>query len=719
MSRLSKTVKGIAVLDPYWTEDRLLASDTTATEAGPMPGTMETDSVYAKLVPQLLDQQSASAVLSVVSSGVPGAGIGIGQVEVAYKLATESDDDYRYCDLPLRLNDWGSPGTVTTPDDADCVTFPSGITFHVWTKTATEVAYTWDPYAEAFAAATTYADDEFAYAVVPNTERLLMIGLGATGPSRYSDDYGVTWTEYTTQDAPTSISAVSTDPAPLRKRRAAFDGAGNLMFAGIDTVDGSVDSFASADQGVTWEEIALAAPVGDYDLASHPNGSLVFGFLNSGGLAKVTILGSAYDSMITSTSVDVFDGSLHFDALTFQKICVGVDAAGVIWVFAEDDAADGSWAVAASYDGGETWFSDWHEQAIPYAIVMGDTANRVCSMRFAPAVKGGLIASMSFGQVAGSGVGNGGVGWFGGWRSSPMLSAQYGSFGDDDDGLWMGFKAPQSVGTDWTLVGSGTVSMVHTGSGPKGYAKIEATASAFATYLTRVLSSLARGQAECKFAAQVDADGSNAQCIGVSMFIQTAASNKESNVTIFMQTDGFRVRDVTAGAWLGAKVSVDLTKRTHFEAHFNRGGAPVVSYRQDGSTVFTSTTWSAVAPGASVATGVTVAWGILNGVANAQCRFWYMEAKSAVYDSSLGRFAVYPLSVGASIGSDFGVSLPDLASNDRPCRLVLRGSLGLTGEVYDLPVAPDYALSSVFPDSEPSPSRTWRSTETALRRTSL
>lgn len=716
MSRLAKTVKGVGVLDRFWTETRLSVDDSDYTEAESKPGTMSTDSTYARLIPQILDQQSADAVLTVVASGFPGPGVGIGQAEVVYRLETETEEDNRYLDLPLKVTDWRVPGVISGPEQCDTVTFPSGKVLHYWVDNHAD-AFLWDPYTETYAAVTTFDDGSYAFAVVPGTERVLMLGSCATGPNRFSDDYGVTWVEFVPEHAPFSIAEVS--PATRKKIRAGFDAGGNISWAGIDQSTGAIGFMASADLGVTWEEVALVTSVSDYDMAQHPEGSLVVAYISTSAsdTCRVAKLGSAYDSLITASAVDPFANS-ELASMAFQSIIIGVDYAGVIWVFAEDDAENGKWAAAVSYDGGETFFADWYVSSLfgtetPYAFSMGNAGNRINCIRLAPSVRGGLIGSACFGRI-GAAVGNGGVYQLGGWRSNPKLPILFGVFGDDNDRMWQGWRLPALVGADWTTVGAGTSSLVvGGGSSPRGYVRLEATGTGQDRYYTALLSTVARTKGQASWCCKVVDDGGSAQCLGVSLETQDdGGAGDKSNITCFLQEDGFRVRDVTSGAFLGPKVSVDLTIRTHFEMQTNIDGTPVVLYRQDGSTKFTVTTWSAPTTAVTATADSVGAWGILAaGVANAEILFWYVQMKTSVRDAVLGRYATDEVLVGGSVGSEFGQSLPDLAANTRPSRLVLHGGVGMVGETYDLPAAPDYALGNVFPDSEPSPSRVWRSSQ--------
>lgn len=754
MARHDVPVKGIATLAGKWIPSRISTADSSYTEAEPQPGTMETAETEARLVPQLTGAQTVGAHLVVSRTGEPGVGISsallvsanadlnasLGPVhtgEVGYYLddGAETVDDLRGFDPPIKVVDFRMPGALPQPDAADAAMLPlSGKVAMRWTCASGGVRFAvWSPYDSSFenySALTGTRDAPGAVVCVPGTERILLV---YPTFSIYSDDYGATWGQYS-RTGPQEYETELGTPTYEGKIRAAFDGAHNLLWAATDTTTGDLHLFASADLGASWALIEAypAADCIDWDLSAAPDGQLYLAVIDSSNVATLLTLGGAFTTPSTATVTTVFSDT--YGSFTTQQIWVAVDHNNAIWVYAEDDVDEGWWRAAVSVDGGITFFDRFVYPVIPrsYFWNAGDGAKSPGGWRLVPNAAGGFVAACCFGPV-GAGVQHGGMAILGGFTSPQPVQRQFGRAYVDGsnthkDRMWVGYGRPEDVagGSDYTKTGAATTT--HSSSdgspvSPLGYVKIDSGAGAAAGYYEADLGDNGVIGAHGLFCLSVSEDGGSGQGIAVRYTLDDTSGNRACQVAVHFTETGLRVRDVAGAAWFAAEVAHDFTERTFVSISIDTEDETVeVLYRHEDSRVWQRVFYDSVSfVTATTSTDVGhVEWGQVTGVANAVSRWWMAQAAQVIGIAEApetdGESYEGTSVAGVSASEDYGYPIPELwdAEAERPCFVRLRGSVGVEGESYSLPVLAGYPIEATFPTREPSPERAWRTAATGV-----
>lgn len=754
MARHPVPVKGIAVLAAKWVPSRISAADSSYTEADPLPGTAETTETYARLVPQLVGAQTQDGVLVVTRTGEPGIGMPSGLLrssnaalnaalgpvhtaELGYYLGdgVETEDDARGYDPPIKITDWRAPAALPAPDAADAAMLPlSGKVALRWTCSTGVRFSVWDPYTETFENTTTFTgtrDAPGAVCCVPGTERILLV---YATHSIYSDDYGASWGNYS-RSGPVDYETELGTPNYAGKIRAAFDGQGNLLWAATELTTGDLHLYASSDLGASWtlNEVIDAAEAIDWDLAAHPDGTLLLGYIDATNTAKLARLGGAYSTLANAETVTVFSET-YGGTFPVQQIWVAVEATGAIWVYAEDDVNEGWWRAAASVDDGETFYDRFAYPVIPYSFFWnaGDGSRSPGGWRLVPNAAGGLIAAACFGPV-GAGVQQGGMAKLGGWTSPQPVQRQFGRVYMDGlnthkDRHWVGYGRPEDTAGANDFSKTGTATTTHSSSDgspvtPLGYVVINSGAGALAGYYEADLGDNGVIGAHGLFCLRVAEDGGSGQAIAIRYTLDDTSGNTSCQVGVHFTETGIRVRDHVAAAWFGAEIAHPMTARTWVSINIDMVQETVeILYRYDGTTKWERVLYDAVTfVNATTSTDLGhVEWGHLTGVANVVSRWWAAQAAQVIGIAEApetdGESYRGTDVAGVSCGSEYGAPIPELwdAANERPCYLLLRGSVGVEGESYTHDTAQGYPIEAVFPTLEPSAERKWRTQATGV-----
>jgi len=723
MAAVDRPLRFFGVLDVDWIATNLSAAESSFTEADPKPGTMSTDEPLARLVPQVLQVQSQPATIAVISSGNPF--IGDGCVQVGYFLDGETITNVRGFEPPIRITDWTMAGAVLS-EWADAAYFPlSGRVACVW-ESAIGI---WNPHTFSWE----YTDDDIdggfgpptmgTLAVVPGTERLLFV---RADDVLLTDNYGTSWVVVRELRGPMRASTKVTPPVWV-KMRSGFDTSGGLLVVGYDDNDASVDFIASSDLGCTWTEVDTldAGDHDDFDLTVGTDGAFYLVTIDTiDKFVRVRRLGGAFDHPQLADVADVYTGG------TAVGVSIACDHSGTLWVFVNDETDPELVIAKYSTDSGQTW-------SIGVAVfARGDADNFPRGWRYVRSPTGALCAATatSAALVADNHSGLMTLGGMAGPvfdlpRGNPFdgiyldeLRLTYGGsvpFNTVDPFHWHAAARPEDVsGTGLSKSGTGVTrhsSTIVGAAAPLGFVRVgdgaDANAVNYLAQTTAALTTAVWGVAE--LAVRVLDDGGSDQAIFHSMIVDSTTNRRAWKV--YFQEDGYRIWDDEANAWLGSKVLVDLTVRTHFRIKFADGDidTTVVLRRADGVTKWETDGWNAITTsGAGGSVGGLHRFG-KEAIADAEADFWYVNALTAASvdeeDYIAARTGVE--SYGA-IADDLGrVVLPDLANvtAERVSYLRLRGGPGIAGEEYEHDVAPGYPVEALFPTREPSPSRRWRS----------
>ncbi len=676
---------------------------TDFTELNPRPGTPTTTANYPRLQPQIVGAQSQDVNLLVMEAGFPKAG-GTG-LQVGYYLSGESTSVARGYQAPMFFSDYrraysASSGVV---DAAACP-----LCGRIVARMHTSGLYVFNPYTNALTTPSSpTVTDAAAMAFVPGTERLLYL---ANGACYYSDDHGTTWTEYD-DEGPTSVmSSFAITPgasSDQKTSRAAFDGAGNLLYASYnENSTDSVDLAASSDQGASWSLVESIAEVTEirFDLCAMADGAIAFVYNDTGtdNIVRFKRLGGAFE---TPSSVDAVEvtGSI---AAAVGGVAIACDENGSLWCFVSERTASTVTRVYFSTDNGTTW-TRGHD------LIAGLSTAGYEIMRFVPHPYGGLA-----GLLSSVGVMQHGFVRLGGW-SGP--GREGGDWADQSapraDMQWVASEDPANVGQ--TKTGAATGTLVNTAgfgpSAPYGLWQVQSGAGAAQGYWQRTVYSADRAEAAAEWICRITDDGSTtataiASGIGVRLQSADAGANQRRTVILYMDEGGYRLWDEEAAAWHAAKVSVDLTTRTYFRMSFT-STAITVMHRQDSTskTKWTYNTAGALTTAATAASGVIARWGHLTGVANTESHWWTMAAKGEAAALMEGTS-----NDGVGLGP-YSYPIPDLhdSTAERLSRLTLRGGPAFTGEVYSVDADHDYPVEALFPQTEPNMDRVWQAADSA------
>lgn len=716
-SRLSgKKLRGFAVLDARYVASALDTTETTATEAGPRPGTSETSADLARLVPQVVGAQTKPATfVGSNAGGFPGIGERGGAVAYYLHGDGETVSAARHWRAPWLITDARGFGSSIRATHADAVVFPrSGKVLVYWPRYTGggDATYTYDPIAGSWTTNPAAPTDSGVLAVVPGTERVLLVS-GSEGTTWYSDDYGDTWSiaaRYKTWEwffvGTGSISG---------KQRAAFDGAGNLQVVVYvsGTPGGTEDGWyvwASSDLGATWSQVSTygAFPLAGYDAidtCAHPSGGIVWVYVDSGGAdLNLVVLGSAYDLPASASPIVA-------EAGTFSQCAASVDDDGIIYAWGYESD---TWKCWYSLDVGAS-VEDNTLGSEPRVLSAGTSGSEFPT---APRVvhSAGRAVFVHGGNASGN-VYRGAI-FLGGWagptfdritdgeykvgaagRARELHSRLHGSGGPQ---WWAGIDDPAGLSTPgWVASGTGTVT-----HGAFGLQTADTSARAWTyTYGGAGDNDDAYGY----FSIRVDDEGDGSR-------VYYAILTANHAFRIYVDAAAWRVFDVDAAAAIGADVSYTAGARLHFEVFVDdSAGEVTILWREAGP----GTAWQTVTrtlTGSSSRAATVYQWGALLSTAAYDATWFYVGGISRFQTDEHDTapfLCTGSNGWGKSVGGEYPYPLPDLADSATSTlsRFLLRGGPVVLGQEYAHDVAPDYPVeAALFPDDSPSPDTTWRST---------
>jgi len=667
---LDKTMRALAVVDPRWSVERILATATTATEADLEPGDVLDDG--GALAPRLLGAQSRDLEVVVVDAGLPGA--------VGYRLAGEDDASIRG-----RESLWAITGaapcdlTVACDQLAAAVEPTSQRLAVVWSSGGgvgtlgiavfTPVTGAWTQIAPPTMSNATWGNMAPTVVVWRGGD---LVVVGATSAIRTSD-LGATWRAHARYP---SLGMASTSRPWL-----VVDGDGRWLL-GQDS-SGDLILSSSTDYGATWADQGTIADAGISGATTTPDGRIVIAYLDAADSyrPKVVVLGSAVDRVSQLEAIEVATTT----STSAARVGVIAPPEGGLYVYRSTTTSIIGWQ-------GTDAAAGWSASAL---TVYGSAASDVLDPVFVSvAGRGAIVHRPSTSGVA--------MILLGGWSARHVRPFLF--TGSVLDKLtWLATAAPSS--------GLATFGTSSRGLAVQGFSIATTATAGGYTYTPGVLTWQAIE------AETVLVIASGAQTCGIRS--RTNNGTFESSVTLYLQDDGFRLRDELAGAWLDPKVLVDLS--TPMAWRIEHGGAAVrVSYRRPHDAAWiiaasTPTGFYTLSFVAAAATQVIRLGSVASGTNQLQVRYFNVVGNTVgllpVYLTGLRPFGATSQEGvnGCVLPPTGGVPVVEASEVGAAARLVARGGVGLEGEVYELQARGRRPLDALFAGS-PSPAEVYRST---------
>lgn len=667
---LDKTMRALAVVDPRWAVDRILSSATTADEADLEPGDVLDDG--GALAPRLLGAQSRDLEVVVVDAGLPGA--------VGYRLANEDDAAIRgreslwaitgtsHCDLTVACDQLAAAVDPTSQRLAVAWSFGGGVgTLGV--AVYEPLTDTWSTLTLPTMSSATWGNMAPVVLVWRGGD---LVVVGATSAIR-TGDLGATWRAHARYP---SLGMASTSRPWL-----VVDGDGRWLLG--QEAGGDLQLSASTDYGATWSDQGTIADAGISAAATTPDGRIVIAYLDAGDSYRpsVVVLGSAVDRVSQLEAVQVSSST----ATSAARVGILAPPEGGLYLYRSTTTSIVGWQGSDAATG-------W--SASPLTTFGSAASNVVDPVFVSLAGRGAIVHRPSTSGVA--------MAWLGGWSARHVRPFLFtGSILDKLS--WLATAAPSS---GWSTFGTSTRSLT-----AGGWFIGTTAASGGYTYTPAVLT----WQAVEAETISVIAGGP--QMCGIRS--RTNNGTFESSVTLYLQADGFRLRDEIAAAWLDPKVLVDLS--TPMAWRIEHGGAAVrVSYRRPFDAAWTiaaSTPTGFYTLGfvAASATQVIRVGSISSGTNQLTVRYVNIVGNTVgllpVYLSGLRPFSASSQEGvnGCALPPTGGVPVLEASEIGAAARLVARGGVGLEGEVYRLQARGRRPLDALFVGL-PSPADVYRST---------
>jgi hypothetical protein len=670
MPALTKTLRGLAVLDPRWTVDALDAS-SVYDEADAQPGETTGD---GELAPRILGGQSATIEVLPIVAGVPGT--------VGYRLPGETEQALRGMEGPVCTGSC-PPDTLASSTWVGAVVHaPSQRVVATWARAGVAstaagawwdpTTYTWTP----FATLPTFPVGSWGGINSPLVPYIRADDIILVGPvaSIRSSDWGATWVRHGSDYTGAAAASVQT--------RGAIDGQGRWLLTGDSGADCELQ--ASSDYGATWTDVATIDDAQHHGVAAMPDGRIVFVYTDAADTytPKAYILATAYDDPTSRTPVEITSTT----GLDTDRIAVAVEPDGTIRVTIADLFA---LRIYTSTDGGASYSG-------PIAIPIANEMR--CPVQVHAAGRHMLLHQRQPPGI-GNGVSIGGVGaiLLGGWSG-----AMFGEL--PGDASWVGTDEPDA---EWTAWGTPGDTMVAGGM--------------------RLYSAAAAGGYEVdpgvevqQFAEFETVEVINSATLEGGFRMRIDTGTVEQSVTVFMEPDGFRIRDSVATAWLSSKFAIDLTIPMCWRAE-QTGTNFRLAYRRPWKTEWT---WSTAAssgywfPTTTASTGSSfIRFGNFSSTAAVEI-IWRFAKWGGIGPTVLapgyqfGLRAFGPSVIrgidGAPLPPRGGWPIPEASTSTTAALLTAQGGPGLESEVYTIRPAHGYPVDALFPAS-PSPSQEYRS----------
>jgi hypothetical protein len=691
MGTRQKLYDGLLVLDEGIADfGNLTANTGTALtssyqQANPKPGIPRADADGARTAIRVSGEQGTDLTIRSSRAGVPQLETG-GRVIVRDEAS--GGDWYGWNDPGLVVG-W-SPVTysnvTTVAFHAAAVNERTGAVVTVYADNIGGLSYNsarWSP--------ATWEWTAGALFWIPGTERIVLVGRD----SYFTEDDGATWNLYSTRcDDPAQIFSLSWD----RGVAASLDGDVLLLFFNGATVY----QYASTDLGATYRLITtVPIAIGAGSLCTSL-GRYVVGYAASGtGYAECRILASAGANIQDAAAVTIDDSQ------SYDECRIVAEPDGTVWALARPTTNPNEVVGFLSNDGGNSW------RAIDDGTAT--TRNKFWDSGSAADFLRNMLPIHSAGYILNLTQWTADVGTFddslaavicGGWSNLGQvktLARQVVLDNFTNDAIstprsWLPIELPQDTG-GWVKTGSGSTNL----NTPGRLAIVTVLNNA---YFTSASSSASGAGMGWYFDMSV-ASGGAAGTDRIIFEGQIANGVSEKVCRLRFTTTSVEVFDVTASV-TRATINIDTTIRRQY--HLVIEGNTAASTQAKLYIRTPGAEWSEVADvgiannAATPSATSRTRWGHLaNG--NNQSLWYLVQSEGPILQRG-------PTLTGRWL-SRLPVPLPKFGANGALCFLSATGGPMVEAETWSANVRADYPIRAVFPSLEPSPSRAWRSTDTA------
>lgn len=760
-------LQGILVPDPRITADTYDPALSTVTQAGPRAGVPVDQGASLLTLGASGDQVAdTSLTVGVVRAGTPPR----------MRWRETGDALWRGWEPPLALQGRAflHYATTSTPGDAHphVVTLASGVvlaahdyspvagqhTTGVFRLDADDDAPAWSARVTVYSHGQTSTYGSWPSIVQLASGRVLAyywvesLDSGVTTAARiqmsYSDDDGATWTvgAASVLGALQTVAASAFQPGRIRVARS---GDQMCMVVGYRSTStyywDRLRQYASIDDGATWVQVAdydggidgtdahttqqggyhdlvtdggtgfvlvyIQMPVGvdDYMARARHLGSATHP-ITAGDPVAVTITNDNTSAPVvwaTGVQDDVTDPDNPGGYLVTGDLALVRDEDGTIYIYGRD-ADDAEVGVAlVTTDAGTTWE--------PHASSVGGYGWQPWHYGDAAAYPRGYAAAMCRGRavMVGQHAANPGTGdyslsamYLGGYTTCPMGSVDGGVGGSALNRTawilaWQPYDLPQNTGAEWTLATTGApTTPAFDGSG----AMTTTTGAAQTIYYSATPAASGIDGAMC-VEAEVTVSAGTAE-----VYARTGDASGLYQVRVAISTTQLILRDVVAGSNLVTVSDTVGASGVQVRIYLNEG-ATVAYYRALSASHDQHWTLLGAATGLSLNGAASSVDQIKIGVPASSTASWTWFAAGP---RSRGGWDTMEDSddVQALIGGRALIGAPGVYV-DQGVSVSASGGPALLADEWVVETAYDYPVTAVDPTVAPSPSREWRSTQTA------
>ncbi len=700
---------------------------TATSEAGPRPGIVAaaqaSQAIFA--ASGTLDSDLAAIEVTVARSGGPGA------VELRWRHAAES---VRSWDPPTAISEFEfidrdvGGGKYAAPH---ACRLASGLLVVVVSDASAAITCFRQAASGKWSSSTvaTRANSRGAVAVLSSGRLICCYLAGNSGTTQvhmaYSDDDGATWTVGSTTCLDTPLAETITDLTRIRMcvigselllvvwgygrslyQLASLDG--GATFDLIDTIDASnhraSDVTSCAGVGY-WAYVTTQAPGAPDPARQRP---------------YVARLSTARTKLSTLAAVYAWSGS-HTDwddgAGGEEELAIVGDDDGTVWLYGRDaNVAGGSFReviITRSIDDGATWDPPFISSANAHGLCVnswGVATSYLVDICAVPERGRVVLLSRAVAVTANDGDSLMAT-YLGGWSTvglpSDATEARMSDVGGWDLS-WLCFEKPDNIGWGLSTAGApmailGSAGLLLTCGGGENI-----------TYNPAGYSIAAAPNAGILMSGQVRVDSGTA-----TVELRISDGTHDFSVRLEITTTGLRIYDKEAAAYVAAATATtDPQNGVAFllcvdapSAYGVATGRVRCYYRPAGNYTFfgpkADRQWTAVTGSTTLVRGGTatslVQWGQAIAAAGASCWRWvgvsggvWVAGGDGLADPTRGRQAS-------------GRASP--VHIEKGLRIAAVSGTALRGEVWNHATSHDYPASAVDPTQQPSPRRTWRSTD--------
>jgi len=700
------------------------ATDSSYTQAGPRPGgAVAAQDTHLTLATSGTQSEDGHLKVRTLRAGHPGPS-GRGRMGWRDMDAGDGSDDYK---------GWDPYCTVTGFDylyasvAADPVLVPHVIRLQsgellvcgIETQGANpNHVYKYDPTTAAWTGYEVTAASDIVATVVASTIVQLDSGRVVLYMARsddqvdafHSDDDGETWDLYSARVLDTPCAQTITEV------RAACDGDEVLLLVGYAKAGPTYtfDQHGSDDQGQSFVMVmedyhtATANTAWHVNVVAKPGGGFIVGYN-----ADVRHVDSAFSDVTDQEEIDI-DG---VDGAFFLTIWMDED--GTWYSLAGEAIFGGVWpgaTLTTSHDGGYTWedsrtTSWWYGTNTEYEL-SGSCCSTGGRAFFVTHFESSVTA---YHQETVAVLELGGFS-----RHTHPASWEATEFDDRDylhwrgdwtyaGILWTAIEEPGNIGAIWAVGGLGTDTL-----GSTGEMNVNTALAQQRNYT--------RTEAEdpdainVEFHVRVDTgDGALGSDDIAVRIIHSDAAAYERDISLRISDTAYRLWDNVAGAQIGSDESVDFTQETMVRITMSKGAGGVDKVK---------TFWAhkahvrefaegpggdATDTGGPYATNNTYEWGHLANAANDS--WWSLFGYNNWCTRYNERATHNPGTAWTNPTHIHGKSWPTLpALIFDGVKIQATSGPSHIGETQDIEADYDYPIAAVFPNTHPSPQRTWRST---------